>query len=55
MVIAGVPAAGWGDPVGLDGRVHDLLGGDHRVQRGPRTLPSRAGNCGGDPALERGA
>ena len=31
MVIAGVPAAGWGDPVGLDGRVDDLPGGDHRV------------------------
>ena len=51
----GVPAASQRDPVDSDGRLHNLLGGDHRMQCSPRTFLAGARNRGGDPDLEGGS
>ena len=50
-----MPTASQRDPVDSDGRVDNVPGGDHRVQRRPRALLARARSRGGDTALEGGS
>ena len=48
-------AASRRDSLDSHGRLHDLPGGDHRMQCSPRTFLAGARNRGGDDDLEGGS